>query len=514
MRRFKKLLVPLLLCAAVGCGGAVSSGDRVLVSKFLYDSGLMPAQRYDVVVFRYPVSPIEKGTPKNYIKRLLGLPGELIAIFFGRLYRHAPPPEDVPFDYTQVDARDLWKPDHLLDWSTREEDALKDHNGKVDPDKVNALPPLKKNAHLLIDQSWTNGKFTILRKPLDTMMALRRIVYDNDKPARDLKDVMKPRWQPWHTAAWTPDDANGFHADGKSEREQWLRYQHLLRPANWPAHVHKDTKLSPEALRDRERRVEDVKKSNLHNLKPQLITDFMGYNSYETGFIEKSQSDNWVGDLMLECKMTVEEAKGECWLELSRGVDRFQACVDLATGDCTLYRLSIPAKNPGAPTLEKDKLATAKSSVQFQAGKSYQLRFANFDDRLTLWIDGDLPFGDGHTYPPAREPGPDPRTIDDNNDLQPASIASKQANVKVHQLKLWRDTYYTFVPAADQGGMVSDSDRKGYRAIYVHKGHYLCLGDNSPESSDSRYWGLVPERLMLGRALLVYFPLERMGRIK
>ena len=40
----------------------------------------------------------------------------------------------------------------------------------------------------------------------------------------------------------------------------------------------------------------------------------------------------------------------------------------------------------------------------------------------------------------------------------------------------------------------------------MQPGHYLCLGDNSTESSDSRDWGAVPERLMLGRALMVYYP--------
>ena len=53
--------------------------------------------------------------------------------------------------------------------------------------------------------------------------------------------------------------------------------------------------------------------------------------------------------------------------------------------------------------------------------------------------------------------------------------------------------------------------------IEVQPGHYLCMGDNSPESSDGRTWGLVPERLLLGRALLVYWPAwptNRMGRIR
>ncbi|MFI5107182.1 MAG: S26 family signal peptidase, partial [Terriglobales bacterium] len=36
------------------------------------------------------------------------------------------------------------------------------------------------------------------------------------------------------------------------------------------------------------------------------------------------------------------------------------------------------------------------------------------------------------------------------------------------------------------------------RIMYVQPGHYLCLGDNSQQSSDSGDWGVVPHRLMLG----------------
>ena len=37
---------------------------------------------------------------------------------------------------------------------------------------------------------------------------------------------------------------------------------------------------------------------------------------------------------------------------------------------------------------------------------------------------------------------------------------------------------------------------------------------NSPMSADSRDWGLVPARLMLGRALMVYWPYNRAGAIR
>jgi signal peptidase I len=39
--------------------------------------------------------------------------------------------------------------------------------------------------------------------------------------------------------------------------------------------------------------------------------------------------------------------------------------------------------------------------------------------------------------------------------------------------------------------------------------NYFALGDNSYNSSDSRYWGPVPEENLVGRGLLVYWPFSR-----
>ena len=35
---------------------------------------------------------------------------------------------------------------------------------------------------------------------------------------------------------------------------------------------------------------------------------------------------------------------------------------------------------------------------------------------------------------------------------------------------------------------------------------YFAMGDNSAHSSDSRYWGPVPEPNLVGRGLFVYWP--------
>jgi signal peptidase I len=43
---------------------------------------------------------------------------------------------------------------------------------------------------------------------------------------------------------------------------------------------------------------------------------------------------------------------------------------------------------------------------------------------------------------------------------------------------------------------------------------YYCLGDNSGSSRDSRYWGFVNKRYLIGKAFFIYWPIQRMGFIR
>jgi signal peptidase I len=70
---------------------SVHYGDRILVLKYAY-LGLSP-QRWDVIVFKSPLDQRIPGRPmsvpdfqQNYIKRLIGLPGEQIMIMDGDIY--------------------------------------------------------------------------------------------------------------------------------------------------------------------------------------------------------------------------------------------------------------------------------------------------------------------------------------------------------------------------------------------------------------------------------------------
>jgi len=52
------------------------------------------------------------------------------------------------------------------------------------------------------------------------------------------------------------------------------------------------------------------------------------------------------------------------------------------------------------------------------------------------------------------------------------------------------------------------------QSIVIPENSFFVLGDNSASSQDSRYWGFVPHKNILGQAMVVYWPLKRIRIIK
>jgi signal peptidase I len=141
------------------------NGDRILVGKFLYEFD--DPQRWDVIVFKFP-GDAQADARTNFIKRLVGLPGETVKIQHG----------DV--------------------WVRREEN----------PFQIARKPPDKQLA--MLQPVFDN----------DYMPRIAKCGW----PARWQPE---PAADQSAKGAWSSDDYATFHTDGQAAGESWLHYHHL-----------------------------------------------------------------------------------------------------------------------------------------------------------------------------------------------------------------------------------------------------------------------------------------------
>jgi signal peptidase I len=56
-------------------------------------------------------------------------------------------------------------------------------------------------------------------------------------------------------------------------------------------------------------------------------------------------------------------------------------------------------------------------------------------------------------------------------------------------------------------------DHASYPSVTVSQDNYYVLGDHRSSSNDSRAWGCVERKFIYGKAVFVYWPLDKMGRL-
>ena len=146
------------------------SGDRIVVNKFAYE--FWDPERWDVIVFKYP------GNPKqNYIKRLVGLPGETLEVYRGDVYR--------------------------------------------------------------LEGEGNDARPVVLRKPPAKVRRLLQVVHDSTHVAPELVKAGWPAAWETNASAWKiAADQRSFRIEAQADKVQanesradniaWLQYQHVL----------------------------------------------------------------------------------------------------------------------------------------------------------------------------------------------------------------------------------------------------------------------------------------------
>lgn len=405
-------------------------GDRILVAKFPYE--FSDPNRWDVAVFKYPHQAKE-----NYIKRVVGLPGETLVVCRGDVFTG---PEDL-------------------------------HD---DPWNAVAVYELQRAGALQIE-----------RKPPAKVETMLQVVHDNNYRPKQVPLRWEPQTPGWEEVA----DGAGFACDGKTEDDAWIFYNHLLpTPEIW------------RFLKDHPDEVVDPTR-----VPVQLITDFCAYNTNgSSGFQREDPSEafgrHWVGDLAVECRARVDGNEGELILALVEGGRIFECRVDVSTGMATFI---VP-----------DGSTSINVQTAIRGAGNYRLRFANVDDQLLLWVDGKSVAFDGQY-------GPLGVVVPDVQDLMPVRLGTRRVAVRFDELRVLRDVYY--IAKRDSGpemlhgpGFFFDQTQwdklRESPAIFFPLAHdqFLVLGDNSPKSSDSRFWlpheYYVNRDLLIGKAVYIYWP--------
>ena len=435
------------------------NGDRILVNKFPYELG--NPSRWDVFVFKFPEEP-----NINYIKRLVGLPGETIRIRQGNLY--------------------LW------DAQAKVEKILR----KDDVDKQNAIQiPVYDDRHApqdLLQSGWPERWAAMAKTGGDDSVA---------------------GWNPVDSV-WKQDaQLRTFQCQGASTPElNWIRYRHFIPSmAEWQLAVD-GGQQSPV---------------------PRLVTDFCGYNSYSGSEpppvgphsnIDSHTPDAigtgefWVGDLTLHCQVDIAATgpQAELILELIEGGIRYQCRIDCNSATAVLFK----------QTADRE-MELASAPCGLSGAGSHDLRFANVDDRLVLWVDDHvIDFGKGAVLDQPNALLPNLPTDDD---LTPVGIAARGLDATVSELVITRDIYYLANPSGlrfllFQTALMKsldhpeewsrryaeEAEQLDTEEIRITEDGYLALGDNSPRSKDSRMWDQslqsVPRKFLVGKAFFIYWP--------
>ncbi len=434
-------------------------GDRILVNKFPYEFG--DPKRWDVAVFKYP-----EDAKTNYIKRIVGLPGEMIKIERGDIRARS-------------GEKDEWK---------------------------------------------------IQRKDPSKQRDLQILVYDNDYHESGLhKQGWPERWAPvaknsaansiagWSeaTGGWQAvADKHAFQLDLQAADGdlRWIRYRHILPDtADW------------EAAEQGRLELPDPK------TRLKLITDFCGYNAYTTGGLEVEVDDlghYWVGDLTLHCQVDVLDVQtgGTLLFELIEGLRRYHCRIDAKTGEASLVSIDDYLEDEQVLSTAVTGLKGPGTYQVSFANVDNQLCLW-VDGRLIDFGSGCQ--YEGPSLPKPRDEDLTPVGIAAQGmSVRVSHLVLKR---DIYYRSLQADDNQNREYSGGEWGNLDEllsEPAKWYQEYARHSepavferlanDEFLVLGDNSPSSSDSRVWPnfahprqrrhAVPRSALVGKAFYVYWP--------
>ncbi|MEM0914369.1 MAG: signal peptidase I [Planctomycetota bacterium] len=416
-------------------------GDRILVLKYLY--GIAEPRRWDVVVFKAPHDP-----QTNFIKRLVGLPNEAVALLDGNVYVR---PLEGDTDYT-AETQDLdagWRIARKTD-----------------------RPNIQRSVFAPVYDSWY-------------------------APAPPVGNATGPRVAADWSPPWRPDGPTA---------QRWT-----VQGARHYRYVGDD----PGSLRF------DFEEHGYDRLDARYP-----YNQFKT-----ASNREPIEDIRLAVDLTPDRFGLSVELTTTSRVvldDEWQAARLAASIDGG-GRVQLLATAPQAAANQPPTVLAEAATDPLPPGRITALELWHVDHETVVWVNGRrvLTHRDDVSLRRVID-GPPPALLPE------VAIGIDGGPATLQRVVLERDLYYAGEPRGEPArGAIKRRDRSpGYTGnpIAVGPNRFWCIGDNSPQSDDGRFWtyidatarqrffdpeefadgrspvGLVPRDMMVGRAFFVYFP--------
>ena len=448
-----------------------NNGDRILVNKFIYD--FSEPERFDVIVFKNP-----RNGKQNYIKRLIGLPGDNLAIENGDIY-------------------------------------LFDKNG----------------------EGWDKR---IARKPAATLEHVLQVVDDTHHIGKYLEDIDWPlRWQEFAGGDNWKILKEGEHPIYQTEgQSEWLRYRHFQpHPEEWET-IAKGIGNLPGRMQGELPKgvlISDQYAYNDLSYAGRSTSDTVNVGLHWVGDIGL-ECDVDIGPGGGEFALDIVEGGVHliCTIDAATGVAKLSTKTETESVvqfvDADLNVVAEPTANTSiGPGSHRLKFVNADDQLHLWVDRS----LVEFDAATFIRSDVPMPYFSA-TDPGDAEPlGVASKgatlTIDRLKVFRDLYYTSTTADYKIANESGWKNEkgfddkarIYPLLrtPSLWEGEKAQDyfSSRKGQKVpmFLLEKGatiaqdQFLPMGDNSPNSLDGRFWyghNYVQRDMLIGQAAFVYWP--------